>query len=253
CPDRRFQWVRFDNNPDSLLSMAAPEATVRTGRFLNLPTPTLAGLPADEAAYEALLHGYARLVAARVIAEQTGWECCFSESDYPGILFYSALVDVQLARLGLSAGPFDPAAQATLHSQPLLLVQLHDIWNLPQAEAFADPYNRAVAAATVTFMLRENPDLDVLQMQHDLARGPRFGPWYTTFLPDGLSDEATNRWLRFLGSGDSAALPSDILAFCERNLYQYEVLADSWKPLTNSRSPNVVGRLFQYPGPAGPL
>lgn len=50
--------VVFDTDPESLLSMGNSTSPAIIGRAFILPSPSLVGIPVDEAAYEALYNGY---------------------------------------------------------------------------------------------------------------------------------------------------------------------------------------------------
>ncbi|HUM70777.1 MAG TPA: hypothetical protein PLK31_18260 [Chloroflexota bacterium] len=91
CLQRARVQVRFSTEPASLLTGAD------TGTFiyiLNLPAPSLVGLPVDEAGYQALFRAYGVRVATAVISQQVNYQCCRWQ------VLYQALLDRQLHRLG---------------------------------------------------------------------------------------------------------------------------------------------------------
>lgn len=87
---------------------------------LTLPTPSLLGRPLDEAGYQAIYRGYAARVASAVIAEQVGWQCC------DGAALFQALLDAQLAQLGLKPWPVTAVAVASL--SPSALTAVYQTW-----------------------------------------------------------------------------------------------------------------------------
>ncbi|MBE2197420.1 MAG: hypothetical protein IAE79_02345 [Anaerolinea sp.] len=83
---------------------------------LTLPTPSLLGRPLDEAGYQAIYRGYAARVASAVIAEQVGWQCC------DGAALFQALLDAQLAQLGLKPWPVTAVAYESLAGSQITAV-----------------------------------------------------------------------------------------------------------------------------------
>lgn len=95
--------LRLDTSPDSLLALDDVQTVLAAGPRLNLPTPTLVGLPTDEASYDVLYRAYGVELATAVLAYQTDYDCCRHQ------LFFRALRDYQLAQLGLQAWPLEEA------------------------------------------------------------------------------------------------------------------------------------------------
>ena len=95
--------VRLDTNPDVWLWLNDVENVLKAGPRLNLPTPTLVGMPTDDAGYDVLYRAYAVELATAVLAYQTDYDCCRHQ------LFFRAVRDYQLAQLGLQAWPLEPA------------------------------------------------------------------------------------------------------------------------------------------------
>ncbi len=105
--------VRFDTDPAALASLSRPMGALQRSReradILELPTPTLVGLPVandpslSEAGYESLSNGYARLVVGAAVANAVGWRCC------DNTLLFHILLEYQLGQLGLMEWPIGAA------------------------------------------------------------------------------------------------------------------------------------------------
>lgn len=67
--------------------------------MISLPTPSLVGLPVDEAGYQALLRGYATHILSAILAELYEEECC------PNDLTFPLFLEGELARRGLGFWP----------------------------------------------------------------------------------------------------------------------------------------------------
>lgn len=99
CPEPDELSIRFDTNPDSLTDLLDSRNLFGSPRRLNLPTPTLVGLPLDEDGTEALVTGYKVLLGTAVIADSIDYTCC------EGLPFVQALIDLQLSELQLKPWP----------------------------------------------------------------------------------------------------------------------------------------------------
>jgi hypothetical protein len=107
CPTRLRLNVRLDTDPAALLALNDPEAMMQGSLRLELPTPTLVGLPTDEVSYDVLVRAYGVQLVTAVLAHQTGYDCC----RHP--FFFRALRDYHLAQLGLQPWPL--AAESYRH------------------------------------------------------------------------------------------------------------------------------------------
>ena len=78
CADacgQTFIHVEFSTSPAALADMRMPPLQLDNNQ-LTLPTPTLVGLPVDQAGYRALLGGYADLILTSLFTAQSGYRCC---------------------------------------------------------------------------------------------------------------------------------------------------------------------------------
>lgn len=99
CPDDMAVTVEFSPEPASLINLTETETFWQNSQPILLPTPTLVGLPTDDAGYEVLFRGYAAQMAAAVIPDLVAWECC------QHLPFFQVLLDYQLSQLGLRTWP----------------------------------------------------------------------------------------------------------------------------------------------------
>ncbi|MGB5058661.1 MAG: hypothetical protein WBO48_08205, partial [Candidatus Promineifilaceae bacterium] len=76
CPGGWQLLVRLETDPASLTAVADPQTLLQPAPIFELPTPSLIGLPVDEAGYEALAQAYAGQVVNRAIVDvvaMVGW------------------------------------------------------------------------------------------------------------------------------------------------------------------------------------
>ncbi|WP_420628200.1 hypothetical protein [Candidatus Leptofilum sp.] len=109
CSEEMRVNLRMSTDPDVWLAINDIETMLTTGLRIELPTPTLVGLPTDEASYQVLYRAYGVQVATAVLAHQIEYDCCRHE------LFFRALRDYQLAQLDLQPWPLT----ATMYQQML--------------------------------------------------------------------------------------------------------------------------------------
>lgn len=95
CPDDLHLHLRLDKSPQSLLALTNPNYALTNTLRLDLPTPTLVGVPVDEAGYAVLYRAYGEPAATAVITHLINYNCCRWSR------VYKALLDVQLTELGL--------------------------------------------------------------------------------------------------------------------------------------------------------
>jgi hypothetical protein len=99
CPAGWHVTLRLENDPGLLVELNDRWLRPAPDGVLELPTPTLVGLPVDddegaaEVGYQALLRAYASRLVRSVVGELTGYNCCRQ------MLFYRALVDRLLSEL----------------------------------------------------------------------------------------------------------------------------------------------------------
>lgn len=178
CSADLYLTVRLSEKPATLAVLADPLGALRRARersdILELPAPTLIGLPVetgeDEAgdseagdAYHALLRGYARHVLGATMARVVGWECCVE-----GHLF-QILITYQLSRLGLATWPVSRADYDRVLVERIRLRDIIAGWrNLPPDLAYSEETWRAYTA--FDFFLNAIPDISAADMQRVLGR-----------------------------------------------------------------------------------
>lgn len=143
CPTDLHFGLQLTTDPRVLLDVQ--NGRLPSDRSLRLPTPTLIGLPQDEASYRALQRGYAEWVVTAVISNLAGWLCCDHE------LFFQAIVDIQLQQLGLQTLP--PLPYNQIQEEASQLDAASDLWDRPYA--IAQPMQRQIIYALIEFLTVE--------------------------------------------------------------------------------------------------
>ena len=236
CPEEYHVRLRLEPDPSTLVEAAAAVPELGPERTLTLPAPTLLGRPADEESLAALARAYARRVVVGAMTELMGYECC------SGILFYRALLDVQLAQMGLRPPPQEDDAYRHLLDIPSSIDHLADLWDA----GALPPGERRTPPEIYTFLeFLERLDGGSTDDAQRLLRA--FGGTFWEWLENGgwQADRAAieNGWKEFvqekLREGRVVAsrppnltLPDqDLVAVCgddRQEIYRYDLRAGQW-------------------------
>ena len=123
CSTQNPVQIRFDTNPESLLETADPANLYDANLRLNLPTPTLVGLPVDNDGYEALRNAYGANMVSALVGQTVGYSCCRHAPMFQAVLTY------QLSELGLTEWPVTQEIQAALANGGVHVEMLFPYWS----------------------------------------------------------------------------------------------------------------------------
>ena len=189
CSADLFLTVRLDTEPQTLADLSQPIGALRrarqTANILELPAPSLVGLPAGDegerkAAYAALRDGYARHVLGAAIAQAVSWRCCDAS------LLFSMLLPYQLVDLGLvSAPPVGPDDYRRVLDERIPMQRLNLLTN-ERLPAEIDPDRLWLARVAVDFLLHAG-DLSPADLQRRLSSVRSFNQFAQQVLQDGAA------------------------------------------------------------------
>jgi hypothetical protein len=191
CDSNPHIYVHLDTDPQSMLDMAKAETRFKITQDLFLPTPTLVGIPIDEDAYRAIYRGYAMSVVSSFLGQASGWNCC----DH--LLFYQALLDIQLAELGLVSWPVDGDQYQQLLNGESELSEL--LWsgeaNPSELLEWPDAWQ---AYVIVEYIVTDWADVPAIEMQRLLTRYSYFPEWLQSVSGKGVERLFPEGWRLFL-------------------------------------------------------
>ncbi|MBX7253060.1 MAG: hypothetical protein K1X50_13850 [Candidatus Promineofilum sp.] len=252
CSADLFLTVRLDTEPQTLADLSQPIGALRrarqNGNILELPAPSLVGLPAGDegerkAAYAALRDGYTRHVLGAAIAQAVSWRCCDAS------LLFSMLLQYQLSDLGLVAAPPvgpDDYRRVLDNSIPMRRLNLLTNERLPEE---IEESRLWLARLAVDFLLQSG-DLSAADLQRRLTNLRSFDQFAQRALEDGAGgrpvpvDLTQALWLyalqRSAGAETEAPLPDETLYLVctapgeseapeTSQLLRYAPATDSWK------------------------
>lgn len=186
--------IRFDTNPESLLETADPGNLYDGNLRLDLPTPTLVGLPIDNAGYGALLKAYGINMISALIGHSVGYECCDNAP------MFQAIVTYQLSELGLAIWPVTVETQAALANAGVHSDNLFPYWNSDDFSLIEDE-NSDQLFGFVDFLVKEfAPHQSPLAILAQLNTAQAYQTWLRTLFgsdinaPFGLTDFITREW-----------------------------------------------------------
>ena len=235
CPSTLQVHIRLEIDPLALAKVTDNALLWRTHSLLQLPTPTLVGLPVDEAAYEVLRQGYAAQVVAAALIQVVDWPCCEQG------VFHQALIDKQLAWLGLRPWPLTPQAYERMFAGGTVqLNSIHRFWTFPPqqpltSEAWYQVYG------VIDYITHLHPDIPPITMQRRLAHAVNERHWLGQYVDLSFRNYAQERdWLRFaskrMDTGhlpDSGSPQQDIQLLCSSGLWQPRML-QRYNPVTTT-------------------
>ncbi|GJM43155.1 MAG: hypothetical protein DHS20C20_34370 [Ardenticatenaceae bacterium] len=147
-PDTTLQ-IRFEKDPVSLLETADPANLYTANLRFDLPTPTLVGLPIDDAGYQALLNAYGAKLIAALIANSVAYDCCDHAPMFQAIMTY------QLSELGLVKWPVTQELQQSLVNSGVHAEMLFQYWNSTDFSLIEDE-NGYKLLGFVDFLLKQH-------------------------------------------------------------------------------------------------
>ncbi|MCB8945571.1 MAG: hypothetical protein H6658_17620 [Ardenticatenaceae bacterium] len=251
CPADPLLLVRFDTQPQSLLNLSHLPTLWQKNSLLELPAPSLIGLPIDEAGYQALLGGYSQQVVAAAIRAHSGWVCCEQG------LFHQALIDKQLSQLGLKEWPLTATEYANIFQSPVAGIdQLHPFWHEPPAFPLTGNIWPQIYGS-VDFVLFRKPGSAVADMQRTLLTAESYTDWLYTFTRPTISAANFQReWLHFAQSqlddeATAVAPPTqDILLLCRANSQRTNLTTlFRYNPRTDAITTDLPRRNFLFMAP----
>lgn len=213
CPAELQLDVVLSTDPASILAAADVRGQWQLNDPMQLPTPSLAGLPADEASYRALYRGYASQLIEALAGDLAGWRCCDSG------LYFGTLQDAQLRKLGLQPWPLTPSDYARFAENPEELANLEVLWR--GSTINPPPENVWQLYVLVEFLTEEIGAVPVLFMQRLLMNNPNQDYWTWLSLVTG------DRY------GTQEDFERDLLRFAESRAPERPSAA-AWPPVASS-------------------
>lgn len=191
CPSGWQIALRLNGDPAVLRDLAETPFRLASRGVVELPTPTLVGLPVEdneaqaEAGYQALLRGYAAQLLRTTTADLLGYNCCQQ------VIIYNALVDYQLSQLGLQPWPVSQADYRRVLDQRVRVQDMQSFWRVSDnAFDYYEGENWPSSLYTLLdFLLRTLPESSPAQMIRYLERSEFFDTWFEQILADQPSEE----------------------------------------------------------------
>ncbi len=243
--------LRFSSSPQSLVTTADPLGLLLMGDPVILPTPTLVGVPVDEAGYGAIYRGYGAQVVTAALAHLFQYECCARA------LITHALLTKQASQLGLREWPLTPAAYTQLLNFSFTAANPIE---LLEADLTTRDEQWRQAYSLVDFLVTET-EWNPVQLQAALLRG-NTAISLVQLVSEG---DFVSRWLDFVYEQTEngrqllpAPLPATIHAACRGPrgavLYRYDLPTGTRSALEPVEPPYAgETKLWPLPGEEGYL
>ncbi|MDT8306801.1 MAG: hypothetical protein RRC07_12765 [Anaerolineae bacterium] len=244
CPEDQLLTVTFGTDIESVFRFDDGRNMLQSGPEVNLPAPSLIGIPQNDAGYNALRSTYARYLLSALVPVVTKWECCDQ------VLFWQALQQERLNQLGLAPPLLPPSdsidALEAVTDVNQFFVTLSQKWQIkaPAPVSTALPLE---IRTLVAFFLTAPPTVagaqpaSVAELEAALIDFSSFGHWWSFFTPMGPGEqEAMGPPLLAFAQEryeppprpPGLALPdADLLAVCGvqgEEVWRYDLREDSW-------------------------
>jgi hypothetical protein len=157
------------------------------GVFL-MPAFSLIGMPADEKAYQAIFRAHAQPILSRLLTDASGYTCCQQQQ------LFEALLDRQLAQLGVKPATLTTADFRQLLDSPLTPRDLSYLWD-GQSLAETDALYAGILTA---FLLHQSPQNSPIHLQLGLRAVDNYWAWLNLYVGD--VDTLDQAWVQFLAS-----------------------------------------------------
>lgn len=251
--------ITLSSDPQTLIDAARPQSAelVDGGLQLDLPAPTLVGIPQDEDGFQALFRGYAAQMATGVIAQQVGYECCEK------LPFFQTLTDYQLSQLALKAWPVSDEDYARILKEQIGLQDYAPLWRSENPQDLVGQ-NGWQVYVLIDYLLDTLPDTDPLALQRELTRKGSYRSWLNELFAEQndlgdaslLSDLTRGFWMRgykqtlnALDEWHSEPPAQDLYLTCtapgqngetgqDATLYRYDPDVDAWNGIYET--PNIL-------------
>jgi hypothetical protein len=149
CAEAAPFTLRLDSNPESLVDSVDILAQLTTHSFVNMPAPTLFGLPTDDTAYEALLRAYAVPLGTAVYVDIFEWACCHAP-------VFQVLVNYKLSELDIVPWPVTADDHIRALREDRNFSSLTDYWRSNQTDGAESIWFLSTA---IDFIFQQYPDL----------------------------------------------------------------------------------------------
>ncbi|MCA9995990.1 MAG: hypothetical protein KDE56_09610 [Anaerolineales bacterium] len=231
CADDLAINLLLSTNPETLTAVYEANPTSFNLTDLRLPTPSLVGVPINEAGYQTLLRGYGSQVVAALVGDATGYECCRY------VHLYQALLDRELFALGLRPWPLTQSMMAEVAKRPFSLATLDPFWGIDQGTRRVEDV--APIYAMVEFVATRFAETPLAELQTRINRFPNQSA--ADWLLEAAAGTAMNgrldtpvelqlalhHYITERGALAETAVPSQqLLALCSNNdrqiLYRYD-------------------------------
>jgi len=191
CSGEIKLYVNLVSNPQLLIDLIDPSSRLEDGPDMFLPAPTLIGIPTDNTGYQALLRAYGERVVATFIAQSTGWKCC------QHLLFYQAMLDLQLDTVGLRPWPIDSSQYKKVLENEYQLG--NDSWQSDQdlAEIINNP-DAWLVYILVDFIADKWSVVPTIDMQRQLMNVNDYSAWIYYVTGGNAPPSFVEEWQVFL-------------------------------------------------------
>ncbi|MCA9999939.1 MAG: hypothetical protein KDE56_29450, partial [Anaerolineales bacterium] len=238
---------------------------------IELPAPTLVGVPVDTVGYQILRDGYAGQILTAVLLYQANWQCC------DGQAFAEAIITHQLHQLGLRPWPVTQADYQFIVDEAVTIAHFTPYWRNATFEIQTPRVDKKYIYPFIEFILFNTPEQSPQQLLEAIPGNRSLISWLYTTVPfrDPFGDFTARAsyfdttWVQFAYTQSLVTtapppipLPDQRLTMMcvtlqqeateQSSIQQYDFAAETWSVLEEWESytlimplPNSSGLLLQ--------
>lgn len=224
---------------------------------LNLPTPTLIGIPEETAVTDPLFNQYTQIVLFKAMAELAGYECCQARH------LFNEVVAKQLSELGIRPFPITTEDYTAVYNEWDQLA-VRQLWYSP----VSTPLESLHAQIAFAYIQAEQPTITNADLIEGISQQDDFDylDWLEQFFgeayrADGVFEAQLEQFIlsqsTYAKTEPLTSLPTaDIQLQCQDNfrrllaLHKYDLQTHSWQTYFEYQSPEGENS-FVYVSPFG--
>ena len=144
---------------------------------IELPAPTLVGVPVDTVGYQILRDGYAGQILTAVLLYQANWQCC------DGQAFAEAIITHQLHQLGLRPWPVTQADYQFIVDEAVTIAHFTPYWRNATFEIQTPRVDKKYIYPFIEFILFNTPEKSPQQLLQALSGNRSLISWLYSTIP----------------------------------------------------------------------
>jgi hypothetical protein len=184
--------IEIGANPKTITQNELQQSPSESNIHIDLPTPTIFGLPENDMGYRALYRALGRRLVATIVMSESGWVCC------DNALFFQSLLDYQFVQLALKS-PVPLFRYEHLNLDESLLAMGARIWSVDELSDNGETSDGIILANLLVEYLSINGiNMADSHIQQNLRNAQSFHEWLLSSSGQTEAENLIEGWNGFL-------------------------------------------------------